>query len=353
LHATKITISRLRQLHATETFIDILKKIDFIFAKYLFYSLNTFKDYMAALNAYIDTLDTDVLVRIFNVIDGQTIKDELLNMMHKEKIIIRDFILNLAKKQPTYAIVKQCIMNGKVEVFQHLTASEQEILRPKILNFARDQATVDYLLCELVDLNEVTDCWSADLDKLILTCISATFNTSIEKSSGETKKLKVRVNPNLKIRKCPLWYHFRLEHLVELNVFAYSALADSNFTEPIDINGQGYDGGTTLHSADKIPDEFLALKPRYDIKNDAGLCALEYRRKMGKSVINLEKYIQGQELRMSEIEKLYGPNCIQLLSDQVKELEAKLLSSNKLLISSNKLLEEYEERMTKLRDIVS
>jgi len=285
---------------------------------------------MTSIADFIDTLNDDNIASILNVIMAESIKKEVQSFnattSEEEYDSYKTLIKKMIKKQPIETIIRLSLSNGNFDVFKYV---ERKDFPHNILECASNRAAMYYLLENIVDLTEELSIPNEDW---VLEFIM-------------TKTLKTKINPNKRIGSCPFWHNFSLGALVKFKVLDPLNKSD-NFTEPIDINIQGFHGNTILHYAKDLPEEFLTkMKPRYDIKNDFGLCALEHRQKTSKSWNNLDRYIRAQD-----------PNPTQMLSEQdsqIKELEAKLLSSNSLLISSNKLLEKYEAQIIKLRNIVS
>jgi len=233
------------------------------------------------------------------------------------------------KKESMPHIINRCVEIGRTDIFEINCIKETDISE-HVLNFARDQATIDYLLTNIVDLNKVS-CLTQRNAMMVLNFL-------------KTKILKFKVDPNRKLRNGAVFWHSFGDDVIIIGEL-YKFHSDENFTQKIDIDAQGERCQTFLHFTRDVVDAILPLKPRYDIKDDMGLTALEYRKiAHGHPYASLEEYIKEQETlsgiyKSKNDEILCVPVCvITEKNSHIKSLEARI--------------REYETKYSVLRDII-
>jgi len=238
------------------------------------------------MDAIFDGMGDDVYIKILG--DSPIIRDILS--------INKDVLKELIKRKPAKELVVICVEHGITDIFKYVDTKD---IPTGILNRCRNQATIDYLLANIVDLEDYSTI-SPIIETWVLDFIVS-------------KTLKVPFNPNrAMVNGFPFWFSMNILSVSKSGI--YRSIDNKNFSQPLDINAQTSHGNTYLHFAGDIPDDFLALNPRHDIINSTGKDAITYRKWMNVTCEKLQKYIESNPTT----------NEILLLQKRIKELEERV-----------------------------
>jgi len=183
-------------------------------------------------------------------------------------------------------ILKSLVISSDYETLGHfvtpLSKTERgsviEFLDHNILNEAKDQKMVSFLLDHGLDLNKITRINEENKERVLEHIL--------------TNTLKVPMNPNgiNFLNGFPLWIALlgNAKRSYNLEFMKYKG---PNFSEPLNINAQSKLGYTYLHMVPYISEKILELEPDHTIKTNSGISILDYQKSMGRDVSLLEAYI--------------------------------------------------------------
>jgi len=246
-------------------------------------------------------------------IETSTLKDYISHEYSKS--VVLDILLAAANEETVRDMSRRlCDFEYKFTNFlvrkgDILNLSKLPDITSDLINSAKNQEMVDYLLSERVDLNEV-ETIDESVSSLILQFIL-------------TKILKVKINPNRLLKNTygtPFWRAMRPPNFPP-ELFS-EQVAKNNFTEAININVKNGRGETVMHVNPNLQ-QFFKYKPDPYIKSNAGLAPREYRQRNGLSIDVLDEYIKTFERgiageRIKELE-----NLVHEYETQIAEYEAK------------------------------
>jgi len=299
------------------------------------------------MDSIIDNLDMATLSDLIDVVT----KDTIMREVKKDEV----FMKKVLKQRDVSMLIKILVRRGKLDILTNpslnlATSSEStkgELVIPDdILEYAQDKNSVEFLLKNVIDLNKVNfiphrhEIWVIDYIM--------------------SKPLKFKVNPNRKMRNGnTFWLDFDRRNIASTKLYLLASSATNsgkterniadNFTEFLDINAQTAHGNTLLHMITDIPDDFLALKPRYDIKNKNDEDALKYRKCLGYECHNLEKYIASLHTSNTSMGSNATENTREIYETQMQELQ----NANDRIIELEAKNKEYEAKYEQLQNILS
>jgi len=260
----------------------------------------------------VTILDGPALCKILKFIDYNSLINELK----------QDTISDIFRVVPYDTVIRALVESQDIPSLTKLsTNGHLYIPDHNILNKANTDEMATFLLEHGLDLNQVTTLNEETRKKVINHIV--------------TKTLKVKMNPNSKHwpNGIPLWRAILSTNYAHENIKLITYKGD-NFSEDLDINAVDNLGNTYLHNVGAVKC-FINLKPDTNIKNKAGLTALEHNKLIGIEAKLLEEYVASQK------------------KDKVQELEALLDKTEKNLSKSQAELAECKNKLNILTNLLS